>query len=100
MVYAGAWRGLPLWDTGYRQKIVWWTQGYDWREPTPPLSITGKRLDAKAPPLVTDERANGSYHGGWGSFIMSGVNFPTEGCWEITGRLSETELKFIVWVTK
>jgi hypothetical protein len=93
--------GLPKLDAGYRQKIVWWTQGYDWRgDPQPALSITGKRLDAAAPPLVTDEHANGSYRRDMQSFIMSGVIFPTTGCWEITGRLKEAELSFVVWVSK
>jgi hypothetical protein len=29
---------------------------------------------------------------------MVGVDFPTLGCWEITGRYAEAELSFVVWV--
>jgi hypothetical protein len=29
---------------------------------------------------------------------MTGINFPTVGCWEITGRYESDELTFIVWV--
>ena len=31
-------------------------------------------------------------------FIMSGVNFPTAGCWEIKGRFRGAEVKFVVKV--
>ncbi len=97
----GPWRGLPLWDSGYRQKIVWWSQqGYDWRaDPRPALQIAGRRLDAPAPPLVV-AGANGSYREDMGSFIMSGVNFPSAGCWEITGSLKGRRLTFVVWVSR
>jgi hypothetical protein len=32
--------------------------------------------------------------------IMSGINIPTFGCWEITGRYKDQELSFTVWVTR
>jgi len=35
-----------------------------------------------------------------GSFIVSAVNIPATGCWEITGQLGEEQLRFVVWVTK
>jgi hypothetical protein len=96
LVYPSPWRGLPLWPEGYRQKIVWWSKGYDAKaDPTPAIAIRGRRLDGNAPPLVVTG-ANGS----WTTvdFIMSGVNFPTTGCWEITGALKGAETKFIVSV--
>jgi len=90
---------LPYWKEGYRQHIAWWSQGYDWKaDPQPELSITGKRLDAPAPPLVTDDHANGAHIDGKPSFIMSGVNFPTTGCWEITARWKGEEVRFVVWI--
>lgn len=40
---------------GFRQKMGWWRQGYEWRmEPTPKLKVTGRRLDSQAPPLDVD----------------------------------------------
>jgi hypothetical protein len=92
----GVWRGLPLWPEGYREKIVWFSEGYIAKaDPQPAIEISGRRLDAKAPPLVVTG-ANGS----WTSvdFIMSGVNFPTVGCWEIAGRFRGAEVKFVVQV--
>lgn len=96
MVYAGPWRGLPVWPEGYRQKIAWWSEGYQAKaDPTPAISITGRRLDAPSPPMVVTG-ANGSWT--TEDFIMSGVNFPTAGCWEITGRFRGGEAKFVVLV--
>jgi hypothetical protein len=92
------WTALPRWDAGYRQKIVWWTRGYRWRiDPSPALTVSGRKLDGSAPPLIFTG-ANGSYRDDMGSFIMSGVVVPAPGCWEITGRLNLTELKLVVWV--
>ena len=96
LVHAGPWRGLPLWPEGYRQKIVWWSEGYQAKDdPTPAISITGRRLDAPSPPMIVTG-ANGSWT--TEDFIMSGVNFPTAGCWEVTGRLRGGEAKFVVLV--
>jgi len=90
------WRGLPAWPEGYRAKISWFSEGYVAKaDPLPAIEISGRRLDGKAPPLVATG-ANGS----WTSvdFIMSGVNFPTVGCWEITGRFHGAEVQFVVKV--
>jgi hypothetical protein len=64
-------------------------------DPPPAIAISGRRLDGDAPPLVVTG-ANGS----WTTvdFIMSGVNFPSTGCWEITGRFKGAEAKFVVLV--
>jgi hypothetical protein len=59
----------------------------------------GKRLDSLAPPLLSDDASNG-----WvkpeQTFMVTGINFPTLGCWEITGRYDNDELTFVVWVAK
>jgi hypothetical protein len=96
LVHPGPWRSLPVWPEGYRQKIVWWSEGYDAHaDPLPEITITGRRLDGDAPPMVVTG-ANGS----WTTvdFIMSGVNFPTTGCWEIAGRFKGAEVKFVVLI--
>jgi hypothetical protein len=96
LVFPSPWRGLPVWPEGYRQKIVWWSEGYDAKaDPLPAIEISGRRLDGDAPPMVVTG-ANGS----WTTvdFIMSGVNFPTTGCWEITGRFKGAKVKFVVLI--
>ena len=97
-VSPGPWAGLPLWAPGYRQKIVWFTEGYVFgQSPDPGLTITGRRLDNKAAPLISDG-GHGSHAADLGDFIMSAVNFPTAGCWEITGHLGGTDLSYVVLV--
>ena len=101
----GTWSGLPHYnptDTAFRQKLLWWRKGFDGRkDPQPKLKITGKRLDSAAPPLETDHQANA----GWTNdrehpFIVSGIDIPTLGCWEITGHFEDAELSFVIWVTQ
>jgi hypothetical protein len=67
-----------------------------WRSAAGKLQITGRRLDASAPP------ARGVVPDGYGAtgFQASGVEFPTAGCWEITGALSSTSLTFVTFVIK
>jgi hypothetical protein len=67
-----------------------------WRTATGKLQITGRRLDASAPP------ARGVVPDGYGAtgFQASGVEFPTEGCWEITGALPATSLRFVTFVIR
>lgn len=60
------------------------------------LTITGRRLDAPVPP------ARSSVPSGYGAagFQTSGVTFPTEGCWEITGAVDSATLTFVTFVIK
>jgi hypothetical protein len=57
------------------------------------LAIDGRRLDADAPPLKTwipDGYTTG--------FQVTDMEFPTEGCWEITAASGKSELRFVVKV--
>lgn len=58
------------------------------------LTIEGKRLDAPAPPL---QAAIPDGYGALG-FQVSGISFPTPGCWEVTGRVGDASLTFVVLV--
>ena len=91
------WVALPEDGTwrGYRQKMQWWRHGYDYHtEPEPKLKITGKRLDAPAPPLMAKiDNVAGPIPS-----IMAGLDFPALGCWDITGHYESDELTFVVWV--
>jgi hypothetical protein len=98
---AGIWDALPHYtpdDPTFRQKLFFWREGYDPRlEPQPNLTVKGKRLDSSAAPLQSDDHANG----GWKAddqFIVTGINFPTIGCWEITANYKNDRLTFVVWV--
>jgi hypothetical protein len=101
----GTWRGLPHYrptDSAFRQKLLWWRQGYNWRaEPQPKLTVTGRRLDAPAPPLAADHANNGFARGDPShAFMTVGFYIPTLGCWEIMGHYKDEELSFVIWVAQ
>jgi hypothetical protein len=94
----GIWADLPHNPEGYTQKVFWWREGYVWNEePEPALTVTGERLDAPAPPFNVS-RATNAYASDIGSAMLVGVDFPTLGCWKLTGQYKNTELSFVVWV--
>jgi hypothetical protein len=94
----GVWAGLPNNPQGYTQKIFWWRDGYVWNEePEPQLTVSGEKLDSKAPPLLVSKATN-AYAEDIGSAMLVGVDFPTPGCWRITGQYGKAELSFVVWV--
>jgi len=75
-------------DGSIGTKLGWW------RNVPGSVLISGRRLDSPAPP------ASGEGSDGYGNlgFQASGVHFPTEGCWEITGSIGESELTFVTFV--
>ncbi|NJC96986.1 MAG: hypothetical protein C3F07_11610 [Anaerolineales bacterium] len=94
----GVWTGLPYHEDGYTQKIFWWSTYYSLPdEPEPALLVTGQRLDAKAPPLGVYGATN-AFADDTGEAMLTGVEFPTTGCWKITGQYKKSELSFVVWV--
>jgi hypothetical protein len=59
------------------------------------LTITGRRLDGKAPPLtayIPDYGTSG--------FQPSGISFPTEGCSEVAGAVGPAKLTFVTLILK
>jgi hypothetical protein len=60
------------------------------------LKITGRRLDAPAPPL----RADVSDGQGEPGFVATHIIFSTPGCWEVTGQVGDAKLTFVTRVVK
>lgn len=60
------------------------------------LTVEGRRLDAPATPMEADVPEGYGDRG----FLPTGLLFPTEGCWEITGRVGEASLTFVTRVVK
>jgi hypothetical protein len=77
-------------DGSIRAKLGWW-RGVKGR-----LTITGRRLDALAPRLGSEVSAGYGVSG----FQPSGLIFPSEGCWEVTGKVGEAKLRFVTLVVK
>lgn len=77
-------------DGSIAAKLGWW------RGMPGTLVISGRRLDGEAPPL----RANVPEGYGSQGFQPTGLTFPTTGCWEVTGKVGDAELTFVVTVSK
>ena len=94
------WSQLPESEGGYAQKIVWWSEGYDWiEEPIPEFHLTGRRLDGEAPRIDSREATNANTSDN-GSFIITGVQIPSAGCWGISGEYQGAELSYVVEVVE
>ena len=94
----GVWTGLPLNSDGYTQKIMWWSSLYDLpNEPEPALVVSGRRLDGDAPALRFYGATN-AFADDIGDAMLTGVDFPALGCWEVTGQYKKTGLTFMVWI--
>ena len=75
-------------DGAFSNKFGWW------RATAGQLRITGRRLDGPAPALKASVPSGYDTIG----FQSSGVSFPTDGCWEITGQVGATTLTFVTLV--
>lgn len=94
----GVWEGLPKNPDGYTQKIMWWSNLFSLKdELEPALVVFGRRLDEEAPPLKFYGATN-AMADDIGEAMLTGVDFPTAGCWEITGQYKKTGLTFVVWI--
>src|SRR5581483_5333356 len=92
----GKWITSPDRDGRFTQKIAWWRHGYVAEiEQMPDLTVTGRRLDAEAPPLVAS-RATNAHHPDFGDLMIVGADVPTAGCWEITGQYHGATLTFVI----
>ena len=94
--HSGAWPSWPVSDSLEEDGLRKVLQSGKWyRYAAGKLTIEGHRLDAPAPPLI------GEVPDGYGltGFQVSGITFPTDGCWEITGTVgTKGSLTFIVQV--
>lgn len=100
----GIWRGLPHNDGGYGQKFFAWRVGYDpTAEPQPRLAVSGRRLDGGASPLIGHIPTTHAFGPDIHSAMVTGITFPTAGCWEVTAAYAAAEgdgtaLTFVVEV--
>ena len=85
----------------HETKIPWFSD--DAHFPTPVnMKVTGRRLDGHASPPKSHGPHIAQSRDRFGrpgiDFITSSMEFPTPGCWEITARMNDTELRFVTYV--
>jgi hypothetical protein len=85
------------------QKMPYFRRGYELKE-RPRLTVVARRLDGKAP-LVRNGLAGGGVDSS-GAFMVTGIDIPSAGCWEIGVQYVDTSgdthtvqtLSYTVWV--
>jgi hypothetical protein len=92
-IWVGLWSAnVVVWDAepdgSVSAKFGWW------RGVAGKLRIDGHRLDAQASPLTA--HVPDGY--GDSGFQSTGITFPTEGCWRVTGRVGDASLTFVTLV--
>jgi hypothetical protein len=102
----GTWAAAPSFtnpDGSMWLKAPWFAAGPAGRASRGPhgtLTITGRRLDAEAPPLRAEARQVGvAGFGGSGVWAVV-LTFPSEGCWAVTGRVERTTHTFRLLVSR
>ena len=81
-------------------KMFWWSSIWPGmsQEQEPALSIVATRLDG--PGVVTADHATNASAGSLsGEAMLSGIEFPTLGCWQLTATYGDAVLSHIVWLT-
>ncbi|MDP2622724.1 MAG: hypothetical protein Q8Q29_02870 [Actinomycetota bacterium] len=111
-MHAGHWYGTEdLWTIipfdGARfaptgDKLFYWSRHFmtasdDFSEPE--LLVTAERLDGEANDVVVDHANNGG-RADVGTFMVTGMELPSGGCWQITAEYRGAELSHIVWVSE
>jgi len=86
-------------EGGYLTKLIYWRRGFDWRtELKPKLIVTATRLDREAPSVV-EEHANAVFVSGrQPAAMMTGIDIPSTGCWELTAQYRDQKLSFVILV--
>jgi hypothetical protein len=94
------------WHVHSGGKLPYFRQGYDWmKEKEPRLTVVARRLDGNAPLVWNGWANNGSIEGRGpaGMFMVTGLDIPSPGCWEIAAHYAESRdkiqtLTYTVWV--
>jgi hypothetical protein len=79
----------PGWRVHSGGKLPYFRQGYDWmKEKDPRLTVVARRLDGNAPLVWNGWANNASIEGEGvaGMFMVTGVDIPSSGCWEIAAH--------------
>jgi hypothetical protein len=74
---------------------------------TPPplnMKLTGRRLNPDVAYVANPNPPGPRFAQGpsitRGTLILGSIEFPSIGCWEVTARLNDTELRFVVYIER
>lgn len=111
-----AWFGTPelwtmleldgeVWDAANTSfpvgvKMFWWSSNWAGmrEDQEPALTVVATRLDGPGT-VRTDHATNASAGSLGGQAMLSGIEFPTPGCWQLTAQYGDAVLSYIVWIT-
>lgn len=81
-------------------KMFWWSSNWAGmrEDQEPALTVVATRLDGPGT-LRTDHATNASADSLGGEAMLSGFEFPTPGCWQLTAQYGDAVLSHIVWIT-
>jgi len=104
LLVEGWWHGMGP-ESNYRNKLWWFSKGYKGlTDPVPFLTVTGRRLDADDDPAYVEsvskvvESVKSAMDGTGNWSMLALIEFPSAGCWEITGDYGGQVLVFVVLV--
>lgn len=88
---------LPHNPEGLTQKTYWWSAAWPaGAEPEPAITVVGTRLDGPGT-FTYSPGTNASAD--FGTAMLVGIDFPSPGCWQLTGRYRDAVLSYVVWIT-
>lgn len=92
----GRWTGMGS-DRNYGNKTWWWSESFDLETETyPKLTIRANRLDTDAPGVRISRATNAIIKDV--PVILSGLSFPSDGCWSVVGQYKGQSLSFVTLV--
>ena len=93
------WTVLPPDGLHDQRKSIWWSVNFPGgnMEGQPDITVVGRRLDAKAPDIVSEHPGTNGYTPDDGWFMLADFPFELpEGCWEITATYKGASLSYTV----
>lgn len=111
-----AWFGTPelwtmleldgeVWDAANTSfpvvvKTFWWSSNWPGmtEEQEPGITVVAIRLDGPGT-VTTDHATNASADSLGGQAMLTGIEFPAPGCWQLTAQYGDAVLSYVVWIT-
>ena len=80
-------------------KTFWWSSNWGGMaaEPQPALTVVATRLDAYGS-VTTGDATNAASASLGGQAMLVGIELPSSGCWQLTGKYRGAELSYVVLV--